>query len=62
MGNFRVSRAVWVTVVEAVLAVMFSVGVGLMVGALSSSAGIGAGLLAFSVIAFFFVVAFERSG
>lgn len=62
MGQFRLSKAGWITVVEGVLAVMFSTGVGLVVGAVSSTAGIGAGLLALSVIAFFFVVAYERGG
>ena len=48
------------TAVEVVLGVMFSAGVGLIVGAVSTVAGVRAGLLAFSVIAFLFVVALER--
>jgi uncharacterized membrane protein YkgB len=56
----RWSRAAKVTAVEAMLGVMFAVGVGLIVGAIHTVAGVGAGLLAFSVIAFLFVVALER--
>ena len=56
----RWSRAAKVTAVEALLGVMFSVGVGLIVGAIHTTAGVGAGLVAFSVIAFLFVVALER--
>ena len=48
------------TAVEVMLAIMFAVGVGLIVGAIHTVAGVGAGLLAFSVIAFLFVVALER--
>jgi hypothetical protein len=49
-----------VLIIEVVLALTLSVGVGLIVGAFSASAGIGAGLLAFSVIGFLFVIAWER--
>jgi hypothetical protein len=49
-----------VLIIEVVLALTLSVGVGLIVGAFSASAGIGAGLLAFSAIGFLFVIAWER--
>jgi hypothetical protein len=58
--NRKVTAVQWVLIIEVVLALTLSVGVGLIVGAFSASAGIGAGLLAFSAIGFLFVIAWER--
>ena len=45
---------------EVVCAVVFAVGVGLVVGAVDATAGVGAGLLALAVSGFAFVLAWER--
>lgn len=53
-----VSRIVFV--LEVVFGVLLSVGVGLVVGALSHTAGVGAALIACAVIGLAFVLAWER--
>ncbi len=49
-----------VFVLEVVFGVLLSVGVGLLVGAFSPTAGIGAALIACAVIGLAFVLAWER--
>jgi hypothetical protein len=49
-----------VLVVEVVCALVFAVGVGLVVGSVDATAGVGASLLALAVSGFAFVLAWER--
>lgn len=49
-----------VAVLELVLMVLLAVGVGLLVGAWSTVAGVGAGLAVFALVGFVLVIAYEK--
>jgi hypothetical protein len=49
-----------VAVLELVLMVLLAVGVGLLVGAWSVVAGVGAGLAVFALVGFVLVIAYEK--
>lgn len=58
MDSVRVRRIVFV--LEVVCSLAASLGIGLIVGAMSATAGIGAGLLALAAIGFVMTLAWER--
>ncbi len=49
-----------IAVLELVLMVVLAVGVGLLVGAWSVVAGVGAGLAVFALVGFVLVIAYEK--
>ncbi len=56
----KLSQQMRVAIVEAMLAVIFAAGLGLIIGAIHPVAGIGAAMLAVSVIGMGFVLAADR--
>lgn len=56
----KLSKPMKVALVEALLAVIFAAGLGLIIGAIHPVAGIGSAMLAVSVIGMGFVLAADR--
>lgn len=56
----KLSQQMRVAIVEAMLAVIFAAGLGLIIGAIHPVAGIGAAMLAVAVIGMGFVLAADR--
>lgn len=56
----KLSQQMRVAIVEAMLAVIFAAGLGLIIGAIHLVAGIGAAMLAVAVIGMGFVLAADR--
>ena len=56
----KLSQQMRVAIVEAMLAVIFAAGLGLIIGSIHPVAGIGAAMLAVAVIGMGFVLAADR--
>lgn len=56
----KLSKPMKVVLVEALLAVIFAAGLGLIIGAIHPVAGIGSAMLAVAVIGMAFVLAADR--